>query len=114
MALNLLLRQGATHCLNDTQAKPKEEIAREILSYFLRNPDAADSFDGIARWRLLEDIVRRSVTATEEGLKWLIEQGYLKQEPVPGGKPIFSLNAAKRKDAEHFVTGHGDAKDKKQ
>lgn len=90
--------------LSDIDLKSREEIAREILSYFLRHPDAADSFDGIARWRLLEDIVRRSVAATEEGLKWLIEQGYLKQEPVPSGKPIFSLNPGKRKEAEQFVS----------
>lgn len=91
------------YSLSDPDLKSREEIAREILSYFLRHPDAADSFDGIARWRLLEDIVRRSVTATEEGLKWLIEQGYLEQGPVPGGKPIFSLNPRKRKEAEQFV-----------
>jgi hypothetical protein len=89
--------------LSATDLKSREEIAQEILSYFLRHPHAADSFDGIARWRLLEDIVRRSVTATEEGLKWLIEQGYLKQQPVPSGKPIFSLNPLKRKEAEQFV-----------
>lgn len=92
--------------LSDTDLKSRAEIAREILSYFLRHPEAADSFDGIARWRLLEDIVRRSVTATEEGLKWLIEQGYLKQQSVPSGKSIFSLNLLKRKEAEQFVREH--------
>ncbi len=92
--------------MSGKDVKSREEIAREILSYFLRHPDAADSFDGIARWRLLEDIVRRSLAATEEGLKWLIEQGYLKQEPVPSGKPIFSLNTSKRKEAEEFVGEH--------
>jgi hypothetical protein len=95
--------------LSDTGAKSREDIAREILSYFLRNPEAADSFDGIARWRLLEDIVRRSLAATEEGLRWLIERGYLKQESVSGGKPIFSLNSAMRKEAARFVAEHGSA-----
>ena len=85
-----------------------EKNAREILSYFLRNPDAVDSFDGIARWRLLEDIARRSVAATESGLNWLIEQGYLKQEVVPGGRKVFSLNAGMRESAEHLVFGRGD------
>lgn len=98
------------YSLSDTDVKAREEIAREILSYFLRHPDAADSFDGIARWRLLEDIVRRSLAATEEGLKWLIEQGYLKQEPVPSGKPIFSLNSQMRKEAERFVAEHDKQK----
>jgi hypothetical protein len=81
----------------------REDIARQILSYFLRNPKAADSFDGIARWRLLEDIARRSVTATEDALTWLIEEGYLQQEALPGSKSLFRLNSNMREEAEQFV-----------
>lgn len=81
----------------------REDVAREILSYFLRNPEAADSFDGIARWRLLEDIARRSIAATEEALAWLINEGYLRQQPLPGGKSLFRLNSEMREEAEQFV-----------
>jgi hypothetical protein len=81
----------------------REDIARQILSYFLRNPKAADSFDGIARWRLLEDIARRSVTATEDALTWLIEEGYLQQEALPGSKSLFRLNSNMLEEAEQFV-----------
>jgi hypothetical protein len=82
---------------------PSEDIAREILGYFLLNPEAADSFEGIARWRLMEHFVRRSVTETKGGLMWLIERGYLQQEDVPGGNPVFLLNSQMREDAQRFV-----------
>ena len=89
--------------LCDMSGESREGIAREILSYFLRNPEAADSFDGIARWRLLEDIARRSLTATEDALAWLINEGYLQQEALPGTKSLFRLNSNMREEAEQFV-----------
>ena len=46
-----------------TYQEPKG-IAKEILSYFLRNPQAADNLEGVARWRLLEQTVHRSVEET--------------------------------------------------
>jgi hypothetical protein len=92
-----------TSSVGDMSGESREDLARQILSYFLRNPSAADSFDGIARWRLLEDIARRSIAATEDALAWLIREGYLRQEALPGSKSLFRLNADMRTEAEKFV-----------
>lgn len=78
-------------------------MAGEILSYFLRNPEAADNLVGIARWRLLEETVHQTVAATESAIRWLLAQGYLQEVPVPGTEHIFQLNPEKRKDAELFL-----------
>jgi len=83
--------------------KSQQEVAGEILSYFLRNPEAADNLVGIARWRLLEEAVHRSVAATENALRWLIAQGYLTEVPVRGNEHIFQLNPEKREEAELFL-----------
>ena len=83
--------------------KSQQEVAGEILSYFLRNPEAADNLVGIARWRLLEEAVHRTVAATESALRWLIAQGYLKEVPVQGKEHIFQLNPEKREEAELFL-----------
>jgi len=74
------------------------EIAREILNYFLRNPEAADSLTGIARWRLMEEVARRSVEGTESAVNWLIAQGYLVEVGM-GTERIFKLNPQKLEDA---------------
>lgn len=76
---------------------------REILSYFLRHPSAADSLTGIARWRLMEEAVRQSVETTETALNWLISEGYLNEESRVGTERIFQLNTARLKDAEDFL-----------
>lgn len=76
---------------------------REILSYFLRHPSAADSLTGVARWRLLEETVRQSLQTTEAALNWLISEGYLNEESRLGTGRIFQLNLERRREAEEFL-----------
>ncbi len=87
---------------NDVQA-PGPAATREILSYFLRHPSAADSLTGIARWRLLDEVVRQSLQTTEAALNWLISAGYLNEETRLGTERIFKLNPVRRRDAEEFL-----------
>jgi len=89
-------------------------VSREILSYFLRNPEATDSLMGIARWRLLHEVVHRSVTETELGLQWLVTQGYLREVSVEGSEHLFQLDPAKRDEARRFLkTGVGSKNEKR-
>jgi hypothetical protein len=71
-------------------ALPKR--AKEILSYFMRNPSAADSLEGVARWRLLEEKIHQGTEETRRALKWLVSHGFLVEERRKGAQPIFSLN----------------------
>jgi hypothetical protein len=80
-------------------------MAREILRYFVRNPQAADSLEGVARWRLMDEVIRRKLDETEAGLQWLVAQGYLTSSVAPGGAVTFSLNAARAEEAERFLSG---------
>lgn len=95
----------------DASDKSSEAVAKEILGYFLRNPQAADSLTGIARWRLLEAAVQRSVAKTEAALQWLLEQGYLRQVQIHGGEGVFSLNPEKRREAESFLDQRANEKE---
>ena len=113
MAFDLLLRFGRLSNSLCERGRSQQEVAGDILSYFLRNPEAADTFDGIVRWRLLGDIVRRNIEATEEALTWLIEQGYLKRESIPGSKPVFLLNSNMREKAKRFLAKHSKPNTKK-
>lgn len=82
---------------------PNVPIAKEILSYFLRNPDAADSLKELSRWRLMQETVRRSVENTRDALNWLIAEGYLREETRVGTENLYVLNSARRTDAESFL-----------
>jgi hypothetical protein len=90
--------------LVDSDAKDANtRAAREILRYFLRHPDSADSLTEIARWRLMQEQVRQSVETTLEALQGLVSEGYVIEERRLGTERIFQLNAKKRKEAEVFV-----------
>ena len=75
-------------------------MAKEILSYFLRNPHAADSLEGIASWRLLEETIHRRVEDARRALDWLVAEGYLKEMVSGGTAPLYSLDQEKRREAQ--------------
>jgi hypothetical protein len=87
---------------------PSEQVARQIMTYFVRNPNAADSLEGIARWRLLDEAVHRTVGETSLALADLVRRGLLTCTQVQGGAPIYSLDAAERPNAREFVAADSD------
>lgn len=93
----------ASVALVEAKVKSITDVATDILEYFMRNPGAADTLEGIARWRMLEEIVHGSVKSTEQALRWLIERGYLREVSMTGSEPIFLLNSNKSADAEKLL-----------
>jgi hypothetical protein len=83
-------------------------MVKQIMSYFLRNPTATDSLEGIAHWRLLEEAVHRNVVATEKALQWLVKEGYLLEIERPRSRTLYRLNPARQKEAESLVDAQGD------
>jgi Fe2+ or Zn2+ uptake regulation protein len=84
---------------------PPHPVAKEVLCYFLRNPRAADSLEGIARWRLLSENVRRKVDETRQALDWLVENGLLTQTSIVGAETIYSLTEANHEAVAKFLDG---------
>ena len=78
-------------------------MASEILDYFIRNPQAVDSLEGVARWRLMDDLIRRKLDETEAALAWLVGQGYLTSSTSPGGTAMFQLNPQRLEEARQFL-----------
>ena len=79
------------------------DLVKEILAYFLRHPQSADTLEGVARWRLLEEAIHRALTETLSALEWLVRQGYLQRLPSHGSEHLYALNFEKRNEAERFV-----------
>lgn len=97
------MEAGLNHCKSGSQP----DVAREILRYFLRNPRAADSLEGITRWRLLDERIHRKLQETEEALSVLMDRGLLIAEEYPGlSGRVFRLDTAMLKDAEEFLEQH--------
>jgi hypothetical protein len=90
---------------------------REILKHYLENPETADSLEGIAEWRLLEEIVQRRVADSEQALRWLVANGYLDRSAGGAAPPVYRLNLERRSDAERFVASPdppGHARDRRR
>jgi hypothetical protein len=66
-------------------------LVDEVRSYFRAHPHAADSLEGIARWRLLEERALRQVEATQRALRHLVARGELVEETQSGMAPLYRL-----------------------
>lgn len=73
------------------------------MRYYLTHPTAVDTSEGLARWRLLEEYVERTMRETQEALDWLVAHGYLSKVTRPGGRTVFMMNPDRRDEAEAFV-----------
>jgi hypothetical protein len=74
-----------------------------VLDYFLKHPETADSVEGIARWRLLEQLVQRTVIETTQAIGWLVEHDYLTETVLAGGRRVYRLHPAKRDEAARLL-----------
>jgi hypothetical protein len=99
--------------LPQAEPEPDWEIVKQILSYFVRNPKAADSLEGVARWRLLEEQVRSSLQQTEAALAWLVSQGFLEDVQTAGSNHIFRLDPNRYADAMRVLGSQEGTRDKK-
>jgi hypothetical protein len=89
------------------QRRSVSRPVREILAYFLRNPGVADSLEGIARWRLLEEVIHRNVVETQSALEWLVKEGLLVAIDRPATGRLFQLNPERRNQAELVLEKSG-------
>jgi hypothetical protein len=78
------------------------DVIRQVLGYFLRYPDASDSLEGITHWRLAEERIHRAVEETRTALDWLVEEGFLAEEPA--APPIYRLNRDVQERAAKFLS----------
>ncbi len=101
----------------DAENRPDPAAVREVLRYFVRHPHAVDDLEGIARWRLAEEVVRHRVEETSRALTWLVERDYLRLTQTVGSRPVFSLNPDKVADANARLASNdpiGPADDEKK
>ena len=76
---------------------------RDVLAYFLQNPSAADSLEGIARWRVQQLAVPHIVEQVEQALGWLVKQHLLVRQDRIGGAPTFRLDPTRTAEAERLL-----------
>ena len=77
--------------------------AMEVLRYFIDHPGNAESLEGMARWRLAEESIHRSVSEIDEALNWLVDQGLLLERRTPATDATFFINPDRLPQAREWL-----------
>jgi len=79
------------------------DAARDVLRYFVRNPEAADTVEGVARWRLLDEKIYRNLEQVTRAMAWLVAQGLLVEDHPPSSRTACRLNTTALKRIERLL-----------
>jgi hypothetical protein len=89
--------------INGCTPSDEPKLARDILRYLLRNPEAADTIEGLAHWRLMEQEIYRTTELTRSALEWLVARGFVMEVSLPDARKLFQLNKACSDQAQRFL-----------
>lgn len=69
----------------------KGDISQHILNYLRKNPDSADTLEGISAWWLLSERVNDAVNNVADALESLIKGGSIVRLKLKNGKIVYKL-----------------------
>lgn len=74
-----------------TRANKKTLLARQIVDYLEKNPDAGDTLAGIADWWLRRHYLEQQVEDVAGALELLVKKGILSAHHTLNGVTIFKI-----------------------
>jgi hypothetical protein len=89
-------------CLPD-----KSQVAREILMYLERHPDAEDTVDGISQGWLSGGANKYKPTMVREVIKDLVLEGTILESKITDLQTVYRLNIAKRNRLKELLKRNG-------
>lgn len=68
------------------------EVAREILGYLERNPQAGDTLDGVAQWWVVQQRIHAAVQEVRCALEQLVQLGLVsRRKTTPHGPVLYAV-----------------------
>ena len=83
---------GNTDCARSDDSEGRTEIARELMIYLLKHPEAKDTLEGILEWWLPGRTSRRRL---KDALDDLALRGWVNLERRGSGMVLYGLNQDK-------------------
>ena len=83
--------------------KVQVRLARDLLELYLTNPTLVETTEGLARWRLAEQLLETTMRETQQALEWLVSRGFLRQISGRQGRTVFMMNPDRRDEAQHWI-----------
>jgi hypothetical protein len=71
----------------------KETLARQILSYLEKHPQAGDTLEGIAAWWLEHECIEKAVEDVGEALRYLAGKGALQAHKIKNSPTIYKIKS---------------------
>ena len=84
--------------MKQDQKDQQREISRYILAYLSDNPDAGDTFDGIAEWWLLSQQIKFETRNVSEAVARLVSEGLIEEREGSDKRKIYRINKARARD----------------
>ena len=85
----------------DTRA----EIARDVLSYLLRNPGAGDTLAGIVEWWLMQQQIMYSTVEVQAVLEEFISKQMVLASTAGDARVHYRINREKEEEIRTFLKG---------
>lgn len=79
-------------------ATDKSHVARDILAYLAKNPDARDTVEGIVEWWLLEQKIEHQTALVKDALGHLVARGLVIQHVGEDARTYYALNRQKLRE----------------
>ena len=99
----LLLQDCRGSYLAPHDAKVDFDVVRDVLRYFTRNPEAADSVEGVARWRLVDQAIHNNLERVARAVAWLVSKELLVEESTSPSTLVVRLNKQRLGQIERFL-----------
>ncbi len=81
----------------------KEEIARAILGYLARNPDAQDTLPGIIEWWLLDHQIRTRTAGVKEAIDQLVADRLILKRKGTDAETHYRINPRQYSRVEELI-----------
>ena len=96
------VRRATRPAVEAPESEIDQQVVLDVLGYFSRNPDAVDTLEGVARWRILDERIHQSVEATGRAIAWLVSAGFLSRSSSSSGS-LFRLNTEELPNVLKFL-----------
>jgi DNA-binding PadR family transcriptional regulator len=85
------------------QKDQQRDISNYILAYLSDNPDAGDTFDGIAEWWLLSQQIKFETRNVSEAVARLVSEGLIEEREGFDARKIYRINKARVRDIRSLL-----------
>jgi hypothetical protein len=75
----------------DEGQKDLQRVSQSIRCYFVENPRAGESLEGIVRWWLQQQRFEEAWSTVSAALEGLVREGFLRRTANTGGNAVYSL-----------------------